>query len=647
LAYFLPDGEVICLGRADDQVKIHGVRVELGEVETALRSLVGVRDAVVTSWRDMHGDTQLVAHVITEAQDDRGMGTGAGNLQASELRARLRERLPEVMLPPYILFADAFPMTPNGKVRRAALPSPTAANQKTVSADFSAPVTPTEQTLATAWARVLGIDAKSIWRDADFVDLGGHSLLMTRMMVEVRKLFQVSFNMREFFSVPTIRKFAALIDERQLEEKNAAHARQITESNRSAEWARQRMAFLTREAQLPQYIAPARGLSFKAQGQINTVFITGATGFLGAYIVAEILKTTQAKMICLVRPKRGEDSKQRIEKQMRYYDIWPDDAAWQSAWDQRMQVIDGDVTLPRMGLPDAVYEMLARQVDAIFHGAAHVNFIYPYEALRATNVLGIHEIIQFAFHARIKPVHHLSTAAIWPMGAHYSFYEKDSIDHNGLLNLGYDEAKWVGEKALLNAAERGLPVARYRPGEVGGDSRSGHCVTDHFLIACVKGFLQFGAFPKMDIEVDVAPVDYVAKAMVYLAFNKNPLGRAFHLTNPNRRNMRHALAFLRNLGYQFEEVPFELLRDRLVTSPDFASNALFAYQAALEDMNQVSMQLPTYDTSETRRELEGSGIVCPPADEKLFETYLRYLCGIGFMPEPEKLTAQVGGNAFA
>jgi len=636
LAYFMPDGQVIYLGRADDQVKIHGVRVELGEIEAALRAQDGVRDAVVTSWRDQHGDLQLVAHIIAEQP---------GALQTSDLRAQLRVKLPEVMLPPHFLFTEAFPQTTNGKIHRAALPAPTTASHAAGTNNFTPLDTQTEHKLAKAWASVLEINEDILGRDSDFIDLGGHSLLMTRMMLEVRKIFNVIFNMREFFGAPTIRKFAALIDERLQQQNNLIQASQLAQTDRSTEWARQRMIFLAREAQLPQYLAPARGLDFKPAEQIKTVFLTGATGFLGAYIVTEILKTTQANLYCLVRPKRGENSKLRIEKQMRNYDIWPGDESWQSTWDTRMQVVDGDVTLPRLGMSDPLYEMLARQVDAIFHGAAHVNFIYPYEALRATNVLGIHEIIQFAFHARIKPVHHLSTAAIWPMGRQYTFYEKDPIEHYGLLNLGYDEAKWVGERCLLHAADRGLPVARYRPGEVGGDSLSGHCVTDHFLIACIKGFLQFGAFPELDIEVDVAPVDYVARSMVYMAFYRKPLGRAFHLTNPNRRHMKDALAFLRNRGYQFDELPFENLRNKLVNSPDFASNALFAYQAALEDMNQVSMQLPTYDTRETRRELEGSGIICAPADEKLFDTYLSYLRGIGFIPEPENLTAGVGGNA--
>ncbi|MBI3152601.1 MAG: amino acid adenylation domain-containing protein [Chloroflexi bacterium] len=630
LARYLPDGNIVCLGRLDDQVKIHGVRVELGEVESALRGIEGVRDAVVVSWKDSRGDLQLVGHVIPN---------GKNALTAPQIRSQLRERLPEAMIPPYILFAASFPQTANGKVHRAGLPAPDGVAQIPAEKKIEPPATVTEQKVAKTWAGLLGIDLKHIGRESDFMELGGHSLLMTVLMVEVRKLFQVSFKLREFFDASTLEKFSALIDERQKLELDKSNDAGRSASMRSPEWARQRMAFLQREAELPRYLAPARGLIYKPAKEIQNVLLTGATGFLGAYIVAEILATTRAHIYCLVRPKRGEDSKERIEKQMKRYQVWAGDEAWLSAWEHRLHVVDGDVTLPRLGMKDSDYETLARDVDAIFHGAAHVNFIYPYEALRATNVLGIHEVIQFAFYARIKAVHHLSTAAIWPMGAQYTFYEKDPIDHYGLLNLGYDEAKWVGEKCLLHAEERGLPVARYRPGEVGGDSVTGRCVTDHFIIACFKGFLQFGAFPDMDIEVDVAPVDYVAQAMVHLAFHRNATGRAFHLTNPTRRRLKDGLGYLRNLGYQFDEVPFVNLRDRLVTSPGFANNALFAYQAALDEMDNVSMQLPTYDTRETDRELADSGISCPPADEKLFGTYLRYLQDVGFIPQPEELTA--------
>jgi amino acid adenylation domain-containing protein/thioester reductase-like protein len=628
LARYLPDGTIVCLGRSDDQVKIHGVRVELAEVESALRSIEGVQDAVVVAWQDARGDAQLVGHVILENKE----------LTVHQLHVQLRERLPEVMVPPYFVFTETFPKTANGKIQRAALPAPDISHQLSTDKVIEAPSTATEQILAKAWANILGIDSKIIGRDSDFMDLGGHSLLMTLLMIEVRKSFQIHFSLREFFGASTLRKFAALIDERRQPDPDQPNIGRSPASTRTSEWARQRMAFLQREAELPRYITPARGMMYQPVKEIRSILLTGGTGFLGVYVIAEVLKTTHADIYCLVRPRRGEDSKQRIENQMKRYQVWEADEAWQSSFENRLQVVDGDVTLPRLGMKDSDYETLSRNVDAIFHGAAHVNFIYPYEALRATNVLGIHEIIQFAFHGRIKQIHHLSTAAIWPMGSQYTYYEKDPIDHVGLLNLGYDEAKWVGEKCLVHAAERGLPLARYRPGEVGGDSVTGRSVTDHFIIACFKGFLQFGAFPDLDIEVDVAPVDYVAKAMVHLAFRRNVLGRAFHLTNPSRRRLKDGLDYLRNIGYQFEELPFVELRDRLVNSPNFSTNALFAYQAALDDMDDVSMQLPTYDTRETLRELAGSGITCPPADEKLFGTYLRYLQEINFLPQPSALS---------
>ena len=625
LGYYLPSGELVCLGRNDNQVKVHGVRIELDEVELALRRQAGVQDALVTSWLDPHGDAQLVAHIILQP---------GSMLSAQDLRLGLRLVLPAVMIPPYILFSQAFPRTANGKVRRAGLPTPLGTSPDATHMTIEPPSGPTEQAAAQIWARVLGIDPALVGRETDFFNLGGHSLLMTQLMVEVRQAFGITFSLRELFAASSLSKFALLVDEishRQAAQSAGPAARSV---NRSAEWARQRMAFLAREAELPAYIAPRRGLLYQPS-PLERVLLTGATGFLGTYLLSRILTHTRAELTCLVRAKRGQDGRQRIEDQVRKYGLWVESPAWRQAWQTRLHVVEGDVTLPRLGLESAVYERLARETDAIFNGAAHVNFIYPYEALRATNVLGLHELLQFAFYQRIKPVHHLSTAAIWPMGAQFTFYENDPIEHNALLNLGYDEAKWTGEKVLLNAAERGLPLARYRPGEVGGDSLTGRCVTDHFLVACVKGFLQFGAFPQMDIQVDVAPVDYVAQAMVHLAFERNPLGRAFHLTNPEPHPMREALDYLRALGYRFEELPFSRLRDQLVNSSGFAGNALFAYQAALEEMDDVSMQLPGYDTRAARRELSGSGISCPPADVQLFGVYLRYLQQSGFIPLPE------------
>jgi len=464
-------------------------------------------------------------------------------------------------------------------------------------------------------------------------------------MVEIRKLFGVTFSLRDFFAASSLRKqaeFISALDRAPVDELSPANP---LVQMRDVEYGRQRMAFLKREGDLPPDLAPARGLTFQAPAEIRTILLTGATGFLGAYILKEILETSGAHVYCLVRAKPGTNSKSRIAEQLRTYRLWRDDGAWDDAWEQRVHVVPGDVILPRLGLADRAHEVLAREVDCIIHSAAHVNFIYPYEALKATNVLGLHEIMRFAFYARITPLHYLSTAAIWPMGSELKFLETDPIEQGKILNLGYDEAKWVGEKCLINGMERGLPVARYRPGEVGGDSVTGRCVLNHFLFAALKGFLQFGALPPIDTNVDVAPVDYVAKAIVHLALRRNALGRAFHLTNPNSRHMSEWMRYLRLVGYQFDELPFIELRRRLLMSPGFSENALFPYQAALEGMDERSLQLPQYDCSQTLLELEGSGIACPAADQKLFTTYFRFLREVQFLPDPGAFSRGTGNAA--
>ena len=146
LARYLPDGDVICLGRIDHQVKVHGYRVELGEVEAALRAAGGVRDAVVTTWIDSKGDQQLVAHIVADA---------AATAHPTVVRQRLRELLPEAMVPPYLIFCDSLPLTPSGKIDRAALPAPGLAKIAVATAD--PPVTSTERQVSEAWATVLGI----------------------------------------------------------------------------------------------------------------------------------------------------------------------------------------------------------------------------------------------------------------------------------------------------------------------------------------------------------------------------------------------------------------------------------------------------------------------------------------------------------
>jgi thioester reductase-like protein len=155
------------------------------------------------------------------------------------------------------------------------------------------------------------------------------------------------------------------------------------------------------------------------------------------------------------------------------------------------------------------------------------------------------------------------------------------------------------------------------------------------------GSIQLQALPRINCFIDFTPVDYVAKAIAYLALQQNSLGKAFHLTNPSPMHSIKAYAWLRSKGYEFEELPLEEWRQRLMNNNHFAENALYPYAAVLEDFEEVNLNFPVYDCQQTLQALEGSSIQCPPLDEKLLATYLDFFIRIGFLSPPSVATPKV------
>jgi amino acid adenylation domain-containing protein len=193
------DGELEYLGRSDFQVKVRGFRIEPGEIEAALRSHPAVADAVAVVREDVPGERRIVAYLAAPE------GTAAPG--TAELRARLRERLPEYMLPAAFVALDALPLTPNGKLDRRALPAP---GGPAAGREYVAPRTPAEELLAGVFGEVL--HAERVGVHDDFFDLGGHSLLATRVVSRVREVFGVELPLRAMFELPTVAALAPEVE---------------------------------------------------------------------------------------------------------------------------------------------------------------------------------------------------------------------------------------------------------------------------------------------------------------------------------------------------------------------------------------------------------------------------------------------------
>jgi len=198
LARYLPDGTIECLGRNDFQIKLRGHRIDLGEIESVLRGYPNVCEAVVLL--DARGGKRLVAYLQRSAHPSPDAGL---------LQQFLKTKLPDYMTPSAFVVLDKFPLTPNGKINRKALPAP-AADRAESKQPFTPPRTPTEETLAKIWRELLR--QPEIGIDDNFFQIGGHSLLAMQLMARARNEFQTALSLRNIFEAPTIAELAVLLD---------------------------------------------------------------------------------------------------------------------------------------------------------------------------------------------------------------------------------------------------------------------------------------------------------------------------------------------------------------------------------------------------------------------------------------------------
>ena len=198
LGRYLSDGNIESLGRSDTQVKIRGYRVELGEIEAALGQHTSVREIAVIAREDIPGDKRLVAYIVPHLNESPA---------ASELRAYLKNRLPDYMIPAMYMMLDALPLTPNAKLDRRALPAPEPTKQEGL---FIGPRTAIEEILAEIWAEIFRLDKISV--HDNFFGLGGHSLLATQVISRVRSKLNVELPLRSLFESPTVSGMAEAIE---------------------------------------------------------------------------------------------------------------------------------------------------------------------------------------------------------------------------------------------------------------------------------------------------------------------------------------------------------------------------------------------------------------------------------------------------
>jgi thioester reductase-like protein len=371
--------------------------------------------------------------------------------------------------------------------------------------------------------------------------------------------------------------------------------------------------------------------------------LTGATGFLGGYLLWELMTTSDADAYCLVRGTDEAEAYARLVKHLTGYGLW------QEAFRSRIHVITcHDLADRHFGMSDDAYRELATTVDVIYHSAGSLNMAFPYDRLRATNVLGTTEVLRLAGALKTKPVHFLSSMVVFFTEAHVHdamIRESDAPKFHETLKGGYGKSKWVADRLVAAANERGLPTTIHRPVRTMGTAATGamNDLTD-ILPLILKACVLIGKCPVLDIRVTMVPVDFVTRAMVHLAGRTDSFGKAFHYFHPRPIPWNDLMEIIRSLGYPLEPMAYAdwqralkraaASRDEPRERREFLGSAFLAIIAP----HFLFYNRPPMDAGNLETGLQGTDIVYPDIDTKLMRVYFDYWRKVGFVPDPPGAT---------
>jgi len=523
------DGIELC-GRRDNQVKIRGFRVEPEEIERCLRESQLYRQIAVV----IDSQRRILAF-LAQPQSDAAR---------ESLKAHAQQFLPDYMQPVAWTELPNMPFAANGKVdRKALLELPVSVQD---SGPKCLPANTDEALLLEIWGELLELPTSDISTDESFFNLGGHSILLSRMLLRLREEFGRSISINRFIELPTITKLATLV--RGTDDSAVLSAQAMADAERALD------------------IKP---LPISRMGDVHKVIVTGANSFVGVHIVEALLGWGASEVACLVRDGGGQTAAQRFAQSLRENRLEHLDLS-------RVRVYSADISRPQLGLADGDFERLDREFGALVHNAANVNHVLDYESLAADNVEPIFELLRLCEGRSKKVFNFVSTLSA-----------SSTVDDAGrVLELpaaptppiyirnGYNLSKWVGERILERARERGVRVNLYRPGNISFNSLSGVCQPHkNRLMLMLKGSIQLGQVPAFALNFDLMPVDFLARFIAFHASRYSAERAVFNLHNPEPLSWDAYVASFRETGSEFSLVSVADWQQQLGRVD--ADNALF------------------------------------------------------------------------
>lgn len=543
-ARWTEEGDVEILGRTDNQIKLRGLRIELGEVEAAIAAVEGVKNVVVKIVK-IKGEEHLAAYFTADRQ-----------IGIPELKEELGKNLTKYMVPTAYLQMEKFPLTPNGKTDVKSLPDP----EISLSGEYEAPANETEKNIAEIFGKILKLE--KVGANDNFYELGGTSLVTTRVIIETDKLgYNVAYG--DVFANPTPRKLANFILGISEEKK---------EKDDVVDYDYTAINSLLRNNTLDSF-------KLGEMQKLGRVLLTGATGYLGIHILRELIDSDAEEIFCLVRARNASDAEERLKTLLFYYF----ENTFEDLFGSRLHVIAGDVT---SDIDTAV------KADTLINCAAIVKHFAEGSEIEDVNVGGVERCIKYcrATGAKMIQISTASTRGLSVNGvpASDAIFTEECLYMGQYLGNKYILSKFLAERLILQAiATEGLNAKIMRVGNLAPRSTDGefqaNFQTNSFM-GRLKVYNMLGCCPyeSRDMQVEFSPINEVAKAIVKLSVTPRECV-VFHPYNNHNVLFGDVLGELRHIGagVKFVEMArFSKALDEAKEDPAKAKqlSSLLAYQ---------------------------------------------------------------------
>ena len=508
----------------------------------------GFSNAVVIDGKNSLTDLQGISLIVAQSPHEIALDNYAVKQYLSSL-------LPDYMVPHHIVQLDAFPMSVNGKIDYKALPMVNSLDS-IGQVQIIQPRNDIEQHIHSVWMSILAVPQVGV--TTDFFDVGGDSLLAAKVVREInQRLPDFNLEVFEFFEHLSIEALAALYDDR--DPCDADRIRSVEDVATSLKYD---PSLILADVKLAMSELVEMKIHARKDAKFAEVlFVTGATGWLGAYVVHELLEKTSADIYCLVRAEDEIAGLQRISDNLMQYNL-----ALNTDCLARIKPVPGDLAQRNLGMSEDRWIYMVNNVDAIYHIAASVSIASSYPEMRAANVGSVVELARMAIDGLAKPFYFCSSVAVLINydGHEFSIHKDETgvASPEGLI-VGYAQSKWVAETILLELSNRGLPVKIFRIAHVLPDTTT-YCAKPNYIFESVLSVAEAaGVVPDWEEgKFYGIPVDIAGRLLVDATICRDGYSGIVHMDNRDLADFRSLIHMMLEVkkgkeGKSFEVVSFD------------------------------------------------------------------------------------------